>query len=447
MKIKLKKGLKLNIAGGLATPAPKPVDIPAAICAVVPDDFEGFVPKLSVKEGDDVAIGSPLLFDKNHNQVKLVSPIQGRVKAIVRGERRKIMRIEVEAAQNSASQPQFTKPVDEASARLFLAESGLLALMRRRPYAIVPDPDDNVRDIFVTAIDSAPLAPSFSAFNGIFNKEDLESGVAVLRKITKGNVYISYGAAYNPGQIKGAEMVEIEGQYPSGNPGIQAANIKPVNKGEAIWTLDIATLARIGRLAATGKLVSATVVAIVGPEVKDPALVTTPIGAAVAPLLAKHLDKTDHHRRVISGNVLTGVVVNPDEGFLRFPYRQITVIAEGDDTDEFMGWASLAPSKMSESRSFPGHFISRLFRPDSRLNGGRRAMIMSGQYDQVIPMDILPEYLIKAIIANDIESMEKLGIYEVAPEDFAAAEYVDTSKLPLQQIVRQGLDYLRKELE
>lgn len=190
-----------------------------------------------------------------------------------------------------------------------------------------------------------------------------------------------------------------------------------------------------------------TVVAVTGPEVSEPCLLGAVIGARVAPLLAGRVADNGHSVRVVSGNLLTGTAIDASNGYLRYPYRQITVIADGDDVDEFMGWASLSPSKMSESRSFPGHFLKRLFVPDARLHGGRRAMIMSGQYESTLPMDILPEYLIKAILSHNIEEMEKLGIYEVAPEDFAAAEYVDTSKLPLQQIVRDGLDYLRKELE
>lgn len=444
MKLKLKKGLKLNIAGGLGFDT-QIIDLNVGLCAIVPDDFPGFVPKASVRDGDEVAVGTPLLFDKNHQDVKLVSPIAGKVKSVVRGERRKIMRIEIEACSNDAKSPELPKPTDKASACTFLAHSGLLAMMRQRPYDIVPNPDDTVRDIFVTALDTSPLAAPASVYSSIFGKDDYEEGVKVLRMITNGKVYLSYGADFGYDNIKGAEMVKVEGLHPAGNAGVQAANIAPVNKGEVIWILDMPTLGRIGRLA-KGKRNFDTVVAIVGPEVERPALVRTVIGAEIAPLLAENLGKADHHRRIISGNVLTGNVVGT-EGFLRYPYRQITVIAEGDDKDEFMGWASLAPSKMSESPSFPGHFLKRSFRPDARLNGGRRAMIMSGQYDKVMPMDILPEYLIKAIISKNIEDMERLGIYEVAPEDFAAAEYVDTSKLPLQQIVRDGLDYIRKELE
>lgn len=447
MNLKLKKGVSLNIAGAIPQ-GQTPTAVKAAECAVVPDDFEGFVPKLAVKEGDAVAVGTPLLYEKNHPEMKLVAAVAGRVRAVVRGDRRKIMRVVVEADSSAdAAAPAWPKATDEASARALLAQSGLMAMMRRRPYAIVPEPDDVVRDIFVTAMDLAPLAASPAVFSAIFSKEDYEAGVKVLSLITKGKIYLSHGPEWTLGDIRGAEMVAVEGPYPASNAGVQAANIRPVNKGEVIWTLDLPTLGRIGRLAAKGELETRTIVAITGPEVEKPALIETTVGAPVAALLAGRLGKAAHHRRVISGNVFTGRAVDAAEGFLEYPYRQITVIAEGDDTTEFMGWASLSPAKMSESSSFPGHFLKRLFRPDARLNGGRRAMIMSGQYDKAVPMDILTEYLVKAILSGNIEDMEKLGIYEVAPEDFAAAEYADTSKLPLQQIVRDGLDYVRKELE
>ncbi len=447
MNLKLKKGVSLNIAGAVPQGKMTPTVVKASESAIVPDDFEGFIPKLAVKEGDAVAVGTPLLYEKNHPEMKLVAPLAGRVRAVVRGDRRKIMRVVVEADNTvGATSPVWPKATDEASARALLAQSGLMAMMRRRPYAVVPEPNDVVRDIFVTAMDLAPLAVSPAVFSAIFSKEDYEAGVKVLSLITKGKIYLSHGSDWNLGDIRGAEMVAVEGPYPASNAGVQAANIRPVNKGEVIWTLDLPTLGRIGRLASKGELETRTIVAVTGPEVASPALVETTVGAPVAALLAGHIAEAAHHRRVISGNVLVGTAVDAD-GYLEYPYRQVTVIAEGDDTTEFMGWASFSPSKMSESTSFPGHFLKRLFRPDARLNGGRRAMIMSGQYDKAVPMDILTEYLVKAIMSGNIEDMEKLGIYEVAPEDFAAAEYADTSKLPLQKIIRDGLDYVRKELE
>ena len=447
MKLKLKKGLNLNIQGALPANS-TPTSINPAICAIIPDDFPGFVPKVALKEGEAVSVGTPILYDKNNPDVKLVSPLAGRVRAVVRGERRKILRVEIEADETAASAaPALGKATDGASAKKLLAESGLLAFMRQRPYDIVPNPADEVRDVFVTAVYSAPLEAGAASFNSIFGKADYEAGVALLSKVTRGRVYVCYGADYTEGVLKGAEMVEIEGPHPAGNVGVQIANIAPVNKGETVWTLDLFTLGRIGRLALEGRFDPTTMVAVVGPEVAQPACVRTVIGAPVSALVDGRLADDKCHKRIISGNVLTGIAVGDgDDAFLRYPYRQITVIAEGDDVDEFMGWASMSPAKMSTSRSFPGHFLRKAFRPDARVLGGRRAMIMSGEYDNVMPMDILPEYLLKAIIAKDIEQMEKLGIYEVAPEDFALAEYVDTSKMPLQQIVRDGLEYLRKEL-
>ncbi len=448
MKLKLSKGLKLSIAGALQPTDMQPLAVDVAGIAIVPDDYEGFVPKLAVKEGDAVAAGTPLLYDKNYPTLKIVSPVEGRIRAVVRGERRKILRVEIERCASGASAPQLPRAVDGESARELLAASGLMALIRRRPYAIVANPDDEVRDIFISALDLAPLALSPTVFCGsLFSKEDFEAGVALLAKITRGKVYISHGAEWTLGAIPGAEMVEVSGAFPASNAGVQAANIKPVNKGEVIWTLDLPTLGRIGRLAATATPEWRTLVAVCGPEVSKPGLMEVPVGAAVAPLLAGRQTPELHHRRIISGNVLVGTAVFPEEDYLRYPYTQLTAIAEGDDCDDFMGWASFSPAKMSENTSFPGHFLRRLFRPNARLNGGRRAMIMSGQYDKLVPMDIMTEYLVKAILSENIEDMEKLGIYEVAPEDFAAAEYADTSKLPLQQIVRDGIDYLRKELE
>lgn len=444
MKIKLKKGLDLRIAGAVADTAPGDVDV--RLFAVCPDDFPGFKPKVDVREGDAVIAGAPLMHDKNNQEVKLVSPVAGIVRAIVRGARRKVLRIEIEATDAAGSRrfdiPE--KPDAETAMRL-LAESGLLAEIRQRPYDIVPSPAVEPRDIFITAIDSAPLAvpPELAVTE---KDRELSAGVSFLKHICKGKIYVSTRPDSLLPPTEGAEHVEVTGPHPAGNAGIQAANIAPVNKGETIWTLGIVTLARIGALALYGTRDTTAYVAVCGPEVEKPSVVRTREGAAISPILTGRLKKAGHHIRIISGNVLSGIAEGED-GFIHYPYRQITVIAEGDDKTEFMGWASFSPAKASESPTFPGHFLSRAFTPDARLNGGRRAMIMSGQYDRVMPMDILPELLLKAIIGRDIDSMEKLGIYEVAPEDFGAAEYVDTSKLPLQQIVRDGLDYLREALE
>lgn len=445
--INLRKGLNLNLRGALPDFQVKAEIVPAHV-AVIPDDFPGFLPKLEVKEGDKVAAGQPLLRDKNDADMKLVSPAAGIVEAVVRGPRRKIERVVVAVDANSGAGDSVKHDISAAGdadgLRALLKVSGLMAMMRRRPYDIVPQPEDVPRDIFVTAMDSAPLAPSLA--DAVTGKEnELAAAVKALKLLTTGNIYIGVEKDSGFPDIPGAEMVEFPKLHPAGNVGVQIANIAPVNKGDVVWTLDIVTLARIGALLLNGSVDCSTLVAETGSEVESPRMVTTVIGADIADLLKGNINDDGRHHRIIAGNVLTGVTETM-EGYLHYPYRQLTVIPEGDDADEFMGWASMSPSKMSVNRSFLGHFLHRAFNPDARINGGKRAMIMSGEYDKVMPMDILPEYLIKAILAKDIDRMEALGIYEVAPEDFALAEYVDPSKLELQKIVREGLDYLRSEV-
>lgn len=445
--VSLKRGLNLNLAGGVAQDAPVVEAIPSRV-AIVPDDFPGFIPKPEVNEGDVVAAGTPLLRNKSDDSVKLVAPISGKVTAIVRGLRRKIERVVVEASDDAAALEPLKfdslESADAAGLREALCRSGLWAMMRRRPYDIVPLTTDSPRSIMITAMDTAPLA--LSPEMAVEGREgDIAAAVKALAKLTSGNIYIGVAPDSKLPDFEGAVMVEFPLLHPAGNAGVQIANIEPVNKGEVVWTLDIVTAARMGALILRGEFDFNTEVAVTGSEVVTPKVVKTLIGADMKDVVAGDIKDDGIHHRVIAGNVLTGVAVGTD-GFLRYPYRQVTVIPEGDDVNEFMGWASMSPSKMSVSPSFIGRFLGRKFTPDARINGGRRAMIMSGQYDKVVPMDILPEYLIKAIIAKDIDRMEALGIYEVAPEDFALAEYVDPSKLELQKIVREGLDYMRSEV-
>lgn len=443
--IKVKKGLDIHLAGAIADGG-KTSQAKTSTVAIIPDDFVGLIPKMEVREGDLVKIGQPIFHSKLNDALKVVSPAAGVVKAVVRGERRKIERIVIEVS-DEASYHRFgeNKLPNVKAAREMLLASGLWAMMRQRPYDIVPDVDATFRDIFVTGFDSAPLAWYQTEFSDAEIKK-LEKGVEALAQLTSGKVYVSRRADMTLPDLKGAEMVDVEGPHPASNAGTVIAAIQPVNKGEVVACLDLPTLLRIGHLFTEGTFDGTTKVAVTGSEVSEPQLVETLMGAEIAAVTKGLIVKADHHQRIISGNVLTGVAVKED-GYLHLPYRQVTVIPEGDDVAEFMGWASFSPNKQSTSRSFPGHFFSKkLFNPDARLLGGRRAMIMSGEYDKVFPMDILPEYLLKAIISQNIDRMEQLGIYEVAPEDFALAEYVDTSKLELQKIVREGLNYLRKEL-
>lgn len=444
-KIKIKKGLDIPIGGAPSTKLT--INTSSHTFAIYPDDFPGRAWKAAVKPGDKVKAGDILLYDKAYPKICLVATVSGEVKDINRGERRHINYISIEAdSENSsatASSPTSAnvKLTTKEEITEALQRSGLWSMMRQRPYDIVPDPEASPRDIFVTAFDTAPLAGDIIVNE---DKDWLEKGLTALSKLTAGKVYldIRYGQQISS---KVAVVTEFEGPHPAGNVGPQIAAIKPVNKGETVWTLDARTAVRIGKLTCNIPDYD-SIVAVTGPEVNDPHLVKTIVGASIEGIL-KGFINDPKGKRIISGNVLTGEKVS-FEGYLRYPYRQITVIEEGDEADEFMGWASMSPGKFSVKRNFPAFLkgLSKPFSFDARIKGGQRAMILSGEYDKVFPFDIYPEYLLKAIIAKDIDRMEKLGIYEVAPEDFALPEFVDTSKQELQKTVREGLDYLRKEL-
>lgn len=432
--IKIKKGLDIPLKGAASGREEK---LPGSgLYAIVPDDFPGYTWKAVVKPGDMVRAGDPLLTAKEDSGLSLTSPVAGEVREIHRGERRHIEFISVEK-KGEDSAKEF-----KGNALLpLLKESGLFAMLRQRPFDIVPL-SDSPRDIFVTAFDTAPLAPEMYP---ALVKEWLEAGLEALSRLTDGKVYLSVPAGSGL-TSKHAVVNEFSGPHPAGNVGVQIAAIAPVNKGENVWTLNAETAARIGKLDKTGLADYSVRVAVTGAGVKDPHYVETLVGASIESILKGNLDGQTSELRIISGNVLTGDRVHED-GFLRFPYRQVTVIPEGADADEFMGWASMNPGKYSVKKTFPAFLrgLSKPFDFDARIKGGHRAMIMSGEYDKVFPFDIYPEYLLKAILGRDIERMEQLGIYEVAPEDFALPEFVDTSKLELQKIVRDGLDYLRKE--
>lgn len=436
---RIKRGLDIPLAGKASDRIE--ADTISSIFAICPDDFPGPSWKAVVKPGDSVTAGQPLMVDKTSGKIALSSPVSGSIAEVHRGERRHINFISVKKTSDDIAK---VDPVDSAEAlKEALMRSGLWAMMRQRPYDIVPDPQSTPRDIFITAFDSAPLAPDNLVTPEL--NEWLDKGIEALASLTPGKVYLGV----RPGSgisSSHAEVVEFEGPHPAGNVGVQIAAINPVNKGEVVWTLDAQTAARIGKMYRTSEIDYSVKVAVTGPEVKDPHYISTLVGAPIKSLLEGNL-KSESDIRIISGNVLTGTKVT-EQGFLHFPYRQITVIKEGNHADEFMGWASMNPGKYSVKHSFPAFLkgLSRPFNFDARIKGGHRAMILSGEYDKVFPFDIYPEYLIKAIMAGDIDRMEKLGIYEVAPEDFALPEFVDTSKIELQKIVREGLDNLRKEL-
>jgi Na+-transporting NADH:ubiquinone oxidoreductase subunit A len=438
--IKLKKGVDINLKGKISDE--KVIDASSSeTYAIVPDDFTGVIPRMEKKEGEKVAAGEPLYHDKNDEKVKVTSPVSGTLKQVVRGDRRKILAVIIEPDNEGRAVAFDTRENPKA----LLLESGLWPMLRQRPYDIVPTSNARPRDIFITAFDSAPLAPSLKLVLGDDEKY-LNKAVEVLSTMTDGKVYLGCSPTEQFTDT-GAVTNTFSGPHPAGNAGVQVANIKPVNKGEVVWTLDVVTAARIGKLFETGKMDYSTVVAVNGPGVASPAYIKTTIGCTLHSLLDGRLCDNGKEPRIIGGNVFTGVKESI-EGYLHAPYRHVTVINEINKKDEFMGWASLSPKKYSIYRVFTSWLMGRHKEVDldAKLNGGERAIVLSGEYDRMLPMDIYAEFLIKAIIAFDIDKMEQLGIYEVAPEDFALAEFADTSKLELQRIVREGLDKMRAEM-
>ncbi len=437
--VRLKKGFDIHLVGAICDNAIATAGKPLSV-AVVPDDFHGIIPRMEKKEGEHVTAGEPLYHDKNYEAIKVVAPVSGTVKEVRRGLRRHIDAIIITPDGSNDAITLDTK----GSALEVLLQSGLWVMMRQRPYDVVPVPGEKPRDVFVTAFDSAPLAPDLDIVLGD-KRQYINKGVEVLNSLTDGKVYIGIREGQSI-DAPGAEVTVFDGPHPAGNAGIQAANTVPVNKGETVWTLDIVTLARIGELFTTGKVSHDTVVAITGEMVQQPRYIQTVMGADMGSVLNNELDNVAQSR-IISGNVLTGVKVEAD-GWLRAPYRHVTVIPENNKPDEFMGWASVNPNRFSIYRTFTT-WLKGLKKPvsmDSRIKGGERAIVRTGEYDAMLPMDIYGEFLIKAIISGDIDKMEQLGIYEIAPEDFALAEFADTSKLELQRIVREGLDKLRAEM-
>ena len=444
--IKLRKGLDINLKGKAAEQK-FPVKA-AAQYALVPDDFVGMIPTVVVREGDHVKACDALFVNKKQTDVKFASPVSGVVQAVVRGDRRKVLRVVVEADKDQQfvdfGQKQVASLDGDAVVKALL-EAGLFGYINQLPYAVSTTPDQKPRAIFVSALRDMPLAGNFE-FELQGNENDFQTGLTALSKIAK--TYLGIGAQQTSSALTSAKDVEVnvfDGPCPAGNVGVQVNNIAPVNKGEVVWTVDPTAVIFFGRLFNTGKVDLRRLVAVAGSEVNIPAYAEVLVGQPIASLLEGKLASTEHVR-IINGNPLTGRKCTAED-FVGGHTSEITAIPEGDNVDEMLGWILPRTNDFSVNRSYFSWLLGKNmeYSLDARVKGGERHIIMSGEYDKVLPMDIYGEYLIKAIIAGDIDRMEQLGIYEVAPEDFAVAEFVDSSKLELQHIERRGLDMLRKE--
>ncbi len=443
--IKIKKGLDINLKG-------KASEVllnggKSETYAIVPDFYSGVLPKVVAKVGDKVKAGSVLMIDKNRPEIKFVSPVSGEVTAVNRGAKRKVLSIVVTPDAQIEYEEFGKKNVaslkgDEVKEAMLNA--GMWPFVMQRPYDIVATPGETPRDIFVSAFYSAPLAPDFNYL--VKGQEaDFQTGLDALAKLTTGKVYVGIRKGSAVQQVKGVELVEIEGPHPAANASVLINHTKPINKGETVWTVDPANVIIIGRLFNKGIADFSRKVVITGSETKEQGYVQAISGCTIKSLVGGRV-ATDAHVRIISGNVLTGTKVSMED-YLGAYDNQITVIPEGDETHEFLGFAMPRTNQYSMSHSYFSWLMGKKeYVLDARIKGGKRAMIMSNEYDKVFPLDIYPEYLLKAIIAFDIDKMENLGIYEVAPEDFALCEFVDTSKIELQKIVRDGLTLLYKEM-
>ena len=454
--IQLHKGLDIPVKGAAELRIEK--TIISDVVSVKPVNFKNLTPKLLVREGDEVKAGSILFVDKYHPEVGFASPVSGTVEQIVRGEKRKLLEVRIKAAKTTDYIKFNTPDVVKATAeeiKKVLLESGLWVALKQRPYGIVANPADEPRAIFVSSFDSAPLAPDYN-FTLKGEAANLQVAIDVLNKLTKGGVFVGLNAkeaATSPfNHLKNVKHYGFSGAHPAGNVGVQINNIAPVNKGEVVWTIDPMFMVAVGRLFTKGIYDVTRTIAVAGNRVEKPCYVTCLPGTQIKDLdflvSKKEVEIFDQECgcRYISGNVLTGSNVGA-EGSLDFYSNMVTVISEGNYYEMF-GWVKpMRFGKFSFSKSYFSWLTpKKKYKVDTNTNGGQRAFVVSDVYGKVLPMDIYPVYLLKAILAEDIDKMEQLGIYEVIEEDLALCEYVCPSKIDIQDIISKGIATMIKEM-
>ena len=446
----LKKGLNIPIKGEADLRVSKAVA--PGIIAIQPDDFKGLLPRLLVKEGDPVLCGSPVIADKKNADIILTSPASGVVKEIVRGEKRKLLAVLIEADSEQKSVDFGVRNVDTMDAgeiRSAIMGSGLWPWLVQRPYGILADPAVKPRSIFVSAFTTAPLAadPEFCLGDQL---KDIQTGVNALAKLTDGGVHVSLCAdnyASTPfHKLENCTLHTFKGKHPAGNVGVQISHICPIRKEETVWTISLLGLAAIGKLFNSGKLSLRRKVAVCGPMAVEPSYIETLPGMPMTDI-AGYYGTLAPEIRFISGDVLSGKNIGQN-GYLGFFDNQITLIKEGTERELF-GW--IRPIRYKQFSTDHCYFSWlmpwRKYNMDTNLHGGPRAFLMNdGYYSKVLPMDIYPIYLTKACLAGDIDKMEKVGIYEILPEDLAVCEFVDPSKNNIQEIIAKGIDLMLKEM-
>ena len=446
--IYLKKGLDLPISG-VAAQTTKKVIVPDVV-AVKPTDFRGLVPKLLVREGDKVLAGTPVLADKMSQNILFASPVSGTVAEVVRGEKRKLLEVRIKADEKQEYVDFGVKKVAEMSAeeiKAALLESGLWPALVQRPYGIVANPESKPKAIFVSAFTTAPLAANPEYALGA-DVEHIQTAINALGKLTDGGVHLSLNSENYSGtpfhKLENVIQHTFTGKHPAGNVGVQIHHISPIRKGETVWTVSLLMLAAIGKLFNTGKYDVRRKIAVTGPKAENPSYVEGYPGISMKDL--KDYYASADNLRFVSGDVLTGTNVGA-EGFLGFADNQVTILEEGNKYELF-GWAKpFRTSQFSASHTYFSWLTpNKKYDMDTNLHGGPRAFVVNDTYGKVLPMDIYPVYLLKACLANDIDKMEKYGIYEVLEEDLALCEYVCPSKIYIQQIITDGIALMLKEM-
>lgn len=451
--VKLKKGLNISLVGR-AEEVLEPLKESGSY-ALVPDNFHGVTPKMLVKVGDKVKAGSAVFFDKYRPNLIFTSPVSGTIEGVNRGDKRKIMSITI-TPDGKRDYEQFdvngwAKDMSAEQIKSLMLSSGLWPMIIQRPYGIIANEQNTPRSINVSLFDSAPLGVNFD-FILEKQSEDFATGIKVLNKLTNGGLHFGISKETKDGSIKKlasdiGKVTTFVGKHPAGLVGIQINNTQPINKGEVVWTVDAQNVAIIGRFFRSGNVDLTRTIAVCGSEVEKPRYQSVIMGASVSSIIGKGIkpQADGGDVRIISGNVLTGIRTAKD-GYLSYYSNMITVIPEGNKY-EFLGWIAPRCNKFSFSRSYLSWLTpSKSYRLDTNTNGDERAYVMSGEYEKVLPMDIYPVYLIKAILAKDIDKMENLGIYEIIEEDMALCEFVCTSKIPVQNIIREGIEIMIKEL-
>jgi len=444
--IRIKKGLDIKLKGVAEKITEKALS--SSVITLKPEDFHSITPKLSVKIGSKLKAGEPVFYNKANEEMKFPSPVSGEVKDIIRGEKRKILAVQIQADNEQqffdfgAKEP---KKMKAAEVKSHLLAAGCWPFIMQRPYDVIANPEKTPKAIFISAYASAPLAADYDyVLDG--KEKELQAAVTALSKLTSGEVHVSIGKNAESlfEGLNNITLHKVSGPHPSGNVGTQISQIDPINKGEVVWTVTPQDLVIIGELLLTGKFNAERIIALAGSSVSAPKYFKTKIGASISSIIEGKLARENN--RVISGNVLTGKAID-SRGSLDYYNNIVTVIPEGNDY-EFFGWTMPVFKKISITRAltFSWLFPNKKYDLNTNTNGEHRAFVVTGSYEEVFPLDIYPMQILKACMYKDLDEMESLGMYEVAPEDFALTEFVCVSKQPHQEIIRKGLDLMLKEI-